>query len=106
MARRLSAAIAVATATVVLAPVPGQAADASRHHHHHVDRRSNNTGDAQVDRLNEGQLDANYRGPWHWMNGQPPPPGTPYEPLPRGYPPIPSAGYGPPGPVPSSATKR
>ncbi len=45
-----------------------------------VDHRNdagNDTGDSQTDRLNAGQLDRNYRGPWYYKNGQPaPPPGA------------------------------
>ncbi len=75
---RLPAAVAVAVA-IALAPVGGHGAN-SRHPYRNVDRRNdagNDTGDSQIERLNEGQLDQNYRGPWYYLNGQPaPPPGA------------------------------
>jgi hypothetical protein len=66
-----------------------------------VDRSSdagNNTGDSEVERLNEMQLDRNYRGPTY-LPGQPPPPAVPMRPLgaPPGYA-QPSSGYAPPPP--------
>jgi hypothetical protein len=82
LARRLFAGSLLAAAAASFAPAAGQAADDHQphrtvHSRHHA-RRS--TGDSQVDRLNESQLDANYRGPWRYMNGPSgsPPPPTPY----------------------------
>ncbi len=57
------------------------------------------TGNSDVDRLNAGELDENYRGPWH-----PVPPGrgmTPGPMAPGSLPPGPvPPGFGPLGPVP------
>lgn len=83
-----------------LAPAPGAAAQPTapgvqlaanaRNPYGNIDRRDdrgNDTGDAQVDRLNEGQLDGNYRGPYQQMPprgyGGGPPPG--YAGPPPGY---------------------
>ena len=71
------------------------------------------TGNDQIERLNNGQLDRNYRGPWYEPNGQPaPPPGAmpPYAPGPPGslgsgaYPPpaYPPPAYPPPDDRPST----
>ncbi len=106
---------------VALAPVPGTAAQRSPvtlqglsavhlianadNPYGNVDHRNdagNDTGDSQVERLNEGQLDRNYRGPYNYRlqvapPAYPPPPG--YAPPPGDRP-----GYPPPlgGPPPPS----
>jgi hypothetical protein len=56
-------------ATFALAPSRGFAAHAGAPYTN-VDHRNdagNDTGDSQVDRLNEQQLDANYKGPYKPM---------------------------------------
>ena len=107
-------------AGIALAPVPGAAAQSrpvvpphlsavqqaanADHPYSNIDRRNdagNDTGDSQVERLNEGQLDRNYRDPNTYRPSMappayPPPPG--YAP-PPGYPPPgypPPMGYAPP----------
>lgn len=101
----LSRGLALACLTgVALAPAPHAAAQSlqlaanARNPYGNIDRRNdagNDTGDAQVDRLNEGQLDQNYRGPY---SARPVPPGYAGPPPPGyaapGYPPPP--GYAPP----------
>jgi hypothetical protein len=99
---------------VALVPAPGMAAQRSsvalpdlsavhlvahhRHHHGHVGPRNHprgDIGDAEVERLNEGQLDRNYRGPDSPSSAAPgyaPSPGY-YAPPPAGYAPAP--GYAP-----------
>ena len=97
-------------AGLALAPVPGAAAQSrpavlpnisavrlaanADHPYSNIDRRNdagNDTGDSQVERLNEGQLDRNYRGPYTYR----PPVAPPAYPPPPGYAPPP--GYPPPG---------
>ena len=72
-----------------------------------VDRRNdagNDTGDSEVERLNEGQLDRNYRGPYTYRYNYRPPVAPPAYPPPPGYAPPPGnqPGYPPPlgGPSP------
>ena len=87
-----------------LGPTPGAAAQPAeprvqlaadaRNPYGNINRQDdagNDTGDAQVDRLNEGQLDRNYRGPYQQM----PPRG--YAGPPPGYA-GPPPGYGAPPP--------
>mgnify|MGYP000058205493 CR=1 FL=1 len=85
------------------ASAPAQAANA-RNPYGNVDRRNdagNDTGNAEVDRLNDMQLERNYQGP-RYPVGPDLPPGppagyAPTPPPPRGYAPPP--GYAPPGPT-------
>jgi hypothetical protein len=72
----------------------------------HSNDAGNNTGDSQVDNLNDSQLNQNYRGPYYYRGQGGPPAG--YQPMaaapPPGYapmaPPPPPAppGYAPPPP--------
>ncbi len=59
----------------------------------HSNDAGNDTGDSQVDRLNEQQLNQNYRGPYYI--GRPPPPGV--RPPPGPPPGLRAPGYAPPG---------
>ena len=73
----LLASAAILAVAVFTAP-SAQAANA-RNPYGNVDRsndRGNNTGDSEVDRLNDMQLDRNYTGP-RYPVGTPPPPPTP-----------------------------
>jgi hypothetical protein len=61
----------------LMAPQVSHAADAASPYKN-VDHRTdagNDTGDSQVDKLNETQLDKNYKGPTYFQ-GQPPVPQT------------------------------
>ncbi len=80
----------------------------ARHPYSNIDHSvdaGNDTGDLQVDILNEQQLNENYRGPYYY--GRPPPPGVrppagpppvAYRPPAPGYYPPPPPGYYPPPP--------
>jgi hypothetical protein len=60
-------------AGVAMAPGHANAADA-RNPYGNVDHRvdaGNNTGDSQVDQLNNAQLDQNYKGPYYNRGQQP-----------------------------------
>ena len=118
LCRRVSALARIACLVLAAAPGAALAAD-HRHHHGHVGPRNHprgDIGDAEVERLNEGQLDRNYRGPYTYLPpraGYAAPsaalapgaaPGLPavrtmpgYAPLPPGYPPpptgLPSRGF-------------
>lgn len=95
-------------ASLGFAPVPGAAAPPAssevqlaanaRNPYGNIDRRDdagNDTGDSQVDRLNEGQLDQNYRGSYQPMppRGYAGPPPQVYGAPPPGYA-GPPPGYG------------
>ena len=91
-------------------PTPGAAAQLlpgvqfaadARHPYSNIDRRNdtgNDTGDSQVERLNEGQLDQNYRGPYQPMppRGNAGPPAQIYAAPPPGYAGPPPGNAGPP----------
>lgn len=88
-----------AAAAASPAPAEVQLAANARDPYGNIDRRNdagNDTGDSQVDRLNEGQLNGNYRGP-----SRPVPPGYAgpqpqyYGGPPQGYPPPGYAGRAP-----------
>ncbi len=88
---------AVLAASALLAAAPAAHAANVRKPYANVDRRNdagNDTGDSQVDRLNEMQLDRNYTGP-RYPVGPGAPPGNP---LPGYAPPAggPPPGYAPP----------
>ncbi len=97
---------AAAAAALLAGAASAQAANA-RNPYGNVDRRTdagNDTGDSQVDRLNDMQLDRNYRGPTYPVGpgagpgypppGYAPPPGY-MPPPPPGYRPMPPPGYRP-----------
>jgi hypothetical protein len=106
----------LAAGTALAAPMPvAWAADAA-HPYSNIDHSNdagNDTGDSQVESLNQQQLNENYQGPYYY--GSPPPPGArpPRQrpayamqpPPPPGYPmpgymappAYPPAGYPPPG---------
>ena len=74
-------ASAAALAAAVFAAPSAQAANA-RNPYGNIDRsndKGNNTGDNEVDRLNDMQLDRNYTGP-RYPVGTPPPPPAPIPP--------------------------
>ena len=63
-------ALALGT-TLAVATAPGHAANANNPYGN-VDHRNdagNDTGDSQVDKLNQSQLNENYRGPVTYPNG-------------------------------------
>ncbi|MGI4939121.1 MAG: hypothetical protein ACRYHQ_00885 [Janthinobacterium lividum] len=98
--KRLFSALMAASALLVAAPV-AQAANV-RKPYANVDHRNdagNDTGDSQVDRLNEMQLDRNYTGP-RYPIGPSMPPGGPRS----GY--APPAGGPPPGYAPPPGAPR
>ncbi len=71
----LLASAAVLAVAVFAAPA-AQAANA-RNPYGNIDRsndKGNNTGDSEVDRLNDMQLDRNYTGPRYPVGTPPPPP--------------------------------
>lgn len=49
----------------------------------HSNDAGNDTGDSQIESLNEQQLNGNYKGPWYY--GRPPPPGVRPPPNPPAY---------------------
>lgn len=95
-----------------LRQVPSAVLDVAnaRNPYGNIDRRvdaGNNTGDSEVERLNDAQLNRNYPGPQYGPGAAPPgypPPAPGYPPpgyypgaVPPGYPP-PPPGYAPPPP--------
>ena len=86
----------LAAAALLASASAGLAANA-RNPYGNVDRRvdaGNDTGNSEVDRLNEMQLDRNYRGPRYPVGPGGPPPGYA---APPGYAPPPGYGAPPPG---------
>ena len=120
----LPSALALAVAAgLVLAPTRGQAMPRqpaglrqvpsavldvanARNPYGNIDRRvdaGNNTGDSEVERLNDAQLNRNYPGPQYGSGAAPsgyPPPSPGYAAAP-GYP-QPAPGYPPPGYYPGA----
>jgi hypothetical protein len=85
----LPALVIAVAGGLALAPVPGYAANADNPYGN-VDHRNdagNDTGDSNVEQLNAGQLNQNYRGPLTYPNGVTViPPG---QPVPANPPPAP-----------------
>jgi hypothetical protein len=127
--------VPLACAGLALVPLRGQAATVpgihapaasaaiidvanARNPYGNVDHRNdagNDTGDNQVDQLNNAQLDQNYRGPYRQAApppgayppaayAPPPPPPGAYAPRPPigTYPPPPGPGAYPPAPIPGT----
>lgn len=87
---------ALAAAAALLASASAGLAANARNPYGNVDRRvdaGNDTGNREVDRLNEMQLDRNYRGPRYPVAPGGPPPGY----YPPGYAPPPGYAAPPPG---------